>query len=192
MDDPGLHDGEKDRYYPEEQHHPFFDVPVIASAVFSFEERRDRKDGCRKTADQQHHVVMSGKAGLVRVMGAEQPVLVLEELGDEPGAALDGLIPVPGEGDEEGDEKEEERVPPGKEQAETVVDEVGTQHKQEDHQCHLPLCEDCQAHKYARPDHIIQLTPKLGFVELVPLPVIQDKVIKREESKQVEPGVDDP
>jgi hypothetical protein len=106
MDDPGLNDGKQDRDNPEKQDHPFFEVAVITAVVFRFKERRYRQYGSRETAYEENDIMIPEKTGLVGIMRRKKTPLVFQELIDEPGSSFDGLITIPGEGDEKSYDEE--------------------------------------------------------------------------------------
>src|SRR5579863_1805547 len=126
-------------------------------------------------------------------MRGKQPPLIFQEFVDEPGPALDCLIPVPGSGYQQGNQQKQPRVPPTKEKPEPVVDIIDSQRQQEDHQGDLPLGQDRETHEDPGQYDIINFGPvDPRLIIAIPFPMIKDKKIKREKSKQIEPGVDDP
>ena len=110
MDDPALDDGEKHGHHPEQDHHPAFEVAVIAAIVFRPEESGDGQNGGGKTADQQHDIMIAEKAGLVSIMRSEEPPLIFQEFVNEPGTAFHGLIPIPGKGHQKGNAEKKQGI----------------------------------------------------------------------------------
>ncbi len=192
MDYLGFDDGKQDQHHPEENKHPAFEIALVVECLRGGAHAAQRENGSRKAAHQQHRKMIPRKSAVPGIGCAEQPVVVLDEFGDEPRAMLQGFDAVPQERHHTGQQREQQKMPRVDEKLEPVEHPVYKQDHPHNQVGHRSFGKNAHAQQQSCADQVKILVFEEGdTAEIVLLPIKQNDAQQPQKNEQVEPRVDD-